>query len=89
MNTDRRAIFSLVASRHITPAEAERLIVACSHNDGAWWLLAGCVLFAGLAQLEPHLLTGVGHLLRTVMVGSIPALHHAMLQCAALLGGKQ
>ncbi len=103
MYTNRRAILSMVALRRITPAEAERLIAACSSDREAWWLLAGCALCAGLMQLQSHILTelqphalaGMMHLFRPVIRlssdigGSIPALHHVIAHIATLLGGNQ
>jgi hypothetical protein len=89
MYTNRRAILSMVALRRITPAEAERLIAACSSDREAWWLLAGCALCAGLIQLEPHAIAGMVHLFMPVIEGSIPAIHHAIVHIAALLGGNQ
>lgn len=87
MYTNRRAILSLVALRCITPAEAERLIAACSSNREAWWLMAGCAFCAGLVQIQPPVLSGAVHLFRSVIDGSIPALHHVLSQIAARLGG--
>jgi hypothetical protein len=86
MYTNRRAILSLVAHGRITPGEAERLIAACSSDSEAWFVLAGCALFAGIVQLQPHALSGAMHLFRSVIDGSIPALHHALVQTAAHLG---
>jgi hypothetical protein len=89
MYTNRRAILSLVALRRITPAEAERLIAACSCESEAWWLLAGCALCAGIWQLEPHAFAGMLHLFRPVINGVIPALHHAIATIGMILGGNQ
>jgi hypothetical protein len=95
MYTNRRAILSLVALRRITPAEAERLIAACSSDREAWWLLAGCALCAGLFQLQPHSVAGTLHLsrpvfgFRSLIEGAIPAIHHAIVHIATLLGGNQ
>jgi hypothetical protein len=97
MYTNRRAILSLVALRRITPAEAERLIAACSSDREAWWLLAGCALCAGAVQLhshlltglEPHTLAGVVHLFESAIGGAIPVLHHVLARIATLSGGNQ
>lgn len=94
MYTNRRAILSLVALRRITPAEAERLIAACSSDREAWWLLAGCALCAGLFQLQPHAFAELLHLfrpvfgLRAAIDGAIPVLHQAMAHIAPLFGGN-
>lgn len=95
MYTNRRAILSLVAHGRITPAEAERLIVACSRDSEAWWLMAGCALCAGLIQLmsvtglQSHALTGVEHLFSPMVAGTMQALHHAASCFANLSGGNQ
>jgi hypothetical protein len=89
MYTNRRAILSQVARGRITAAEAERLIGACSSDREAWWLLAGCAICAGLVQVQPHALAGAVHHFRSVIDGSIPALHHALFHIAALMGGNQ
>lgn len=95
MYTNRRAILSLVALRRISPAEAERLIAACSSDHEVWWLLAGCALCAGLVQIQPHALAGMVHLLRPMIklsseiVSSIPKLHHAVTHFLTLSGGNQ
>jgi hypothetical protein len=96
MYTNRRAILFLVAQRRITPAEAERLIAACSCDREVWWLLAGCAFAVGLMQLRPdalaglqlHSLFGMVHLFRPVIDGSMHVLHHVMAQVATLFGGN-
>ena len=40
MNTDRRAILSLVATGRITASEAERLLVAWNDSRETVWILA-------------------------------------------------
>jgi hypothetical protein len=96
MYTNRRAILSLVAHGRITPAEAERLIAACSADREAWWMLAGCALCAGLFQLhslttglQSHVFAGMAHLFRLEIEGSMHALHHVVGQVATLTGGNQ
>jgi hypothetical protein len=86
MYSDRRTILALVANGRITPADAERLIAAFSQDLEAWWLLAGCALWAGLAQLQPHVASAAVHVFKTVIHTSIPALHHVLMQAAQQLG---
>jgi hypothetical protein len=88
MYSDRSAILSLVAQRRITPAEAERLIVACSGDRDTWWFVAGCVLFVSLAQFQSHGLWGLVHTFRTAIEGSLPALQHVLIQIATRMGGS-
>ena len=54
MNTDRRAILSLVAMGRITAAEAERLLAAWNDSRETAWILALSLAFALLAQLHLH-----------------------------------
>jgi len=86
MNTESRAILSLVAMQRITPAQAERLLIARTVDREAWWFVAGFVLFACLAQLQPHALSGAVHQLKTAIDGAIPAFGHVLAQIAARLG---
>jgi hypothetical protein len=96
MYTNRRAILFLVAQRRITPAEAERLIAACSCDREVWWLLAGCAFAVGLMQLEPHAfagpqshaLFGMVHLFSPVINGLFPAIHQATVHIARIFGGN-
>ncbi|MGB6191544.1 MAG: hypothetical protein WBF42_03685, partial [Terracidiphilus sp.] len=64
MDTDRRAILSLIASGRITPREAERLLAVSSGSDEATVRLA---LFAVMIWLViPHahqVIAGVSHAL--------------------------
>ncbi len=62
MNTDRRAILSLVANGRITAAEAERLLAAWSDSRETAWVLIICLVYACLAQLHLHeLVPGLVH----------------------------
>ncbi len=52
MNTDRRAILSLVATGRITASEAERLLVAWNDSRETVWILALSLAFAWLTQIH-------------------------------------
>ena len=52
MNTDRRAILSLVAMGRITAAEAERLLAAWNDSRETAWILGLSLAFACVAQLH-------------------------------------
>jgi len=52
MNTDRRAILSLVATGRITASEAERLLVAWNDSRETVWILALSLTFAWLTQIH-------------------------------------
>jgi hypothetical protein len=85
MRSDRRAILTLVALGRITPAEAERLLLAC--NESAWnsgreplWILAFCITAVCVAQLDPNAwllaVTEVIHSLLAVIHQVLPAITH-------------
>ncbi|MGD0890647.1 MAG: hypothetical protein ABR923_03860 [Terracidiphilus sp.] len=86
MQSDRRAILTLVAVGRITPAEAERLLLAC--NESAWssgreplWILAVCITAVCLTQLDPNAwllaVTEVIHSLLLVVIHQVlPAIAH-------------
>ncbi len=68
MNTDRRAILSLIAMGRITPREAERLLVVSSGRDEATVRLV--LLLAALWLLVPHgqqVITGLTHAMAHAM----------------------
>jgi hypothetical protein len=52
MNTDRRAILSLVATGRITASEAERLLVAWNDSRETVWILALSLTFVWLTQIH-------------------------------------
>jgi len=86
MNQDRRAIYQLLAQGRISPAQAERLIAAFGAERETAWVVAGCaaiVLFAQLHILAPAVL----HIVREMVAGGLPALHHIVNSIAFLLGG--
>jgi hypothetical protein len=62
MNTDRRAILSLVANGRITASEAERMLAAWSDSRETAWVLMICLVYVCLAQLHLHeLVPGLVH----------------------------
>ena len=86
MNQDRRAIYQLLAQGRINPAQAERLIAALGAERETMWAVAGCaamVLLAQVKALTPELL----HIVREVIAGSLPALHHIASAIGFLAGG--
>jgi hypothetical protein len=88
MNTDRRAILSLVATGRITVAEAERLLAAWSDSRETAWILILCLVFACLAQPHLHeLLPGLMHFFNVQIPALAEAVHHAVSPITDLLGG--
>jgi len=86
MHKDRRAILSLVALGRITPAEAERLLIAWNEGRDGVWVFTACIFLALLAQLNPRqLLPGLAHAAHALLPGLTP--HHALAVVTHLLGG--
>jgi hypothetical protein len=88
MNTDRRAILSLVASGRITAVEAERLLAAWNDSRETAWILALSLAFALLAQIH---LREVLPILMHIFSAQIPVLaagaEHAISPITDILGG--
>lgn len=79
MQTDRRIILHLVAIGRITPAEAERLLIAWNEGREGLWVFAACITVSFLAQLNlPHLIPGLMHIAHSLMVGSSIPLHRIL-----------
>lgn len=87
MQTERRAIPSLLAARRITAAEAERLLVVGNDSRESLWLVAFCIIaLSAQAQLE-HSLSAL--LDFTDMLLPAFALHHAATTLTCFLGAIQ
>jgi hypothetical protein len=84
MNTDRRAILTLIAMGRITPAEAERLLAAWNESRETAWILAASVGFALLAHLH---LYELAPMLKHLIGTQVPALAHLLLPVIGMMGG--
>ncbi|MGA8088401.1 MAG: hypothetical protein WCA10_13925 [Terracidiphilus sp.] len=78
MNTDRRAILSLVAMGRITAAEAERLLAAWNESRETAWIVGLCLAFACLAQLNLHELLILMHFCSAQIPALAEAVHRAL-----------
>ena len=88
MQTDRRAILSLVALGRITPAEAERLLIAWNQGWESVLVYAACIAAVLLAELDPYrALPGIAHLAQALISARIISLHHALAVICRLFGG--
>lgn len=88
MHTNRRAILQLVAMGRVTPAEAERLLIACSDSRETAWILAACIAIAGLAQLNlPALAPGLLHIAHLLTHGTLISLRPPLSLVTHLSGG--
>ena len=86
MQSDRRAILSLVALDRITPAEAERLLIAWNEGREEHWIFAVCISLALLNPFNPHL--GLTALMQNAhALLSDGSLHRIVSVLTHLLGG--
>jgi hypothetical protein len=84
MQSDRRAILSLLAARRITAAEAERLLIIWNDRRESFWLVAFCITaLSAQANLQYGLsaLLDVTHMLLPTLT-----LHHAATTLTHFLG---
>ncbi|QOY90382.1 hypothetical protein [Paludibaculum fermentans] len=87
MRNDRHAILSLVALGRITPAEAERLLIACNAGRDAFVTFAACVA-ATFFILIPHQgLAALVHVSRVLLADG--SLHQVITFIQHLSGGIQ
>lgn len=84
MNTDRRAILSLVALGRITPREAERLLAVWPGSDET---LVRLVLSLAFAWLVLSHLSDLFAGFTRMLVAVAPELHHSIAFVAHCLGG--
>jgi hypothetical protein len=88
MQTERRILLHLVALGRVTPAEAERLLIAWNEGRDGLWVFAACIAVSFLAQLNlPQLLPGLMHIAHALIMGSSIPLHRTPLLLIQLLGG--
>jgi hypothetical protein len=88
MNTDRRAILSLVAMGRITPREAERLLAVWPNGDEAILRLALCLAFVALALPGlKEMVAEFTHLIASVMPALLASAHHTLAFATHVLGG--
>jgi hypothetical protein len=88
MNTDRRTILAMVATGRITPAEAERLLLACNDSREVEWIAVLCLAFACLAQLHMReLLPDLTHFIYAQVPALAEAVRHALSPISNLMGG--
>jgi len=88
MENNRRIVLQLIAMGRVTPAEAERLLVACSDGRETLWALAaaaGLYLLAHADQLAASF-AGAAHALLPAYLVTI---QHGLTLAKHLLGGIQ
>jgi fumarate reductase subunit D len=88
MNTDRRAILSLIAMGRITPREAERLLAILSDWDDA--IVRVAVVCAVAWMVVPHVhhgLMGVSQAFDVVSTRLFAAGHHVLTSVSNVFEG--
>ena len=84
MNTDRRAILSLVATGRITPRDAERLLAVWRDSDDALVRMVLCLAFAWLVMSHMgDLFVGIS----SMLLALAPSLHHSIAFITHCFGG--
>jgi len=85
---DRRAIFSLIATGRITPAQAERLLAIANERTEALLALVLCVGALFLMQISRHnILPEMLHFFRSLIPAAAAALNNAQNAVNQMLGG--
>jgi hypothetical protein len=85
MQSDRRAILSLLAARRITAAEAERLLIVWNDSRESIWLVAACCVVALCAQVNlQHGLLALLHITQTLLPAH--TVHHALATLTHFIG---
>ena len=86
MNSDHRAILSLIASGRITAVEGERLIAVSNESRETAWIVALCLAVACLAQIHlREFATGLMHFLNAQVPALAEALHQALSSITDLI----
>ena len=88
MNTDRRAILSLIAMGRITPREAERLLAMSSDWDDS--IVRVAVVCAVAWMVVPnvhHMLMGMSQAFDVVGPRLLAAGHHVFTSVSSVFGG--
>jgi hypothetical protein len=88
MQTDRRAILSLLALGRINAAEAERLLIVWNEQREGVLVFIGCIVLVLLAQfkVQPGL-SSLLHFAHALLAGDW--LHHALTLLTRFTGGLQ
>jgi len=88
MPNGRRTILSLVALGRISPAEAERLLIAWNQGRESFWVFAACVTALGMALSDPHhALQGLVHFAESLLSGKVVPVHPALAMISRWIGG--
>ena len=85
MKSDRRAILHLIAIGRLTPAEAERLIVAWNEGREVLLVLFAVIAFAGISQVHTGGLDHAFNVLHSAKVGWLRPMASALTH---ILGGS-
>jgi hypothetical protein len=88
MITDRRLLLHLVALGRITPAEAERLLIAWNEGCEVIWAITAGLAAVLLTQLHLYeLLPGLEHAVHAIPASGPKFSHHALALITHWFGG--
>jgi hypothetical protein len=89
MQTDRRAILSLVALGRISPNEAERLLVAWNQGWETFWVCTASLAAMLLAQFDANqALPALARIVQSLSTGRMIPLHHTLVLLSHFFGGS-
>lgn len=89
MNTDRRAILSLMAMGRITPREAERLLAVSSVSDDTTLRLVLLLMLVWLLVPHAHeIVNGLSHAIDAIGLWVFSAGRHAIAVTLNAIGGR-
>lgn len=88
MKSDRRFLLHLVALGSITPAEAERLLIACNEEREVLWACAAGIAAMILTHVHlPGVLWGIERARPALAVVDLNFTRHALALATYLFGG--
>jgi hypothetical protein len=88
MPNGRRTILSLVALGRISPAEAERLLIAWNQGRDVFWVFVACAAAVMLALPDPHrVVQGLVHFAESLLSGRVIPMHPALAFVSRWFGG--
>jgi len=88
MSNHQRVLLQLIAIGRISPAEAERLLIAGNEGRELLWVLCACMVIAALSQAQ-SLVPGLLHAAAALHREGPPLLHRIALLLNQCLGGIQ
>jgi hypothetical protein len=88
MQSDHRVVLHLLAIGRLTPAEAERLLLAANDSREGIWMFAAVMVIACVAELSAgHLPAELNHAFTAILPASLAVIHQVSSNVIRNLGG--